>query len=287
MPEVAEVGFAPVPSGQLYFERVGRGPAIVLIHSAFLDRREWDPQFRSYAQDHTVVRYDVRGSGRSSGDRTGSSDGEDLVALLNFLNLTKSFVLGNSNGARIASEFAAGLPDRTMGLVLVAGAPHDLEPTKEEKALFMDTFPDREGPLIEMMRGLRKAEAIERILDIWAPSVPPEERSRLRGIASENYDRFVQFSLAAEPEGRMPAYPVAATLREGRLPILSIAGAHDEPAMNRMMSRFAAETPSAAHFELANGDHTASLSAPTEFDARVREFLGRVEAGEKWPPPRD
>jgi len=285
MPEPTQSGFAPVPDGRLYYERAGGGPPIVLIHSAFLDQRMWDPQFAAYSAHHTVVRYDVRGQGQSKGDRTNSSDGEDLAALLNHLNLPTAFVLGNSNGARIACEFAAGLPDRVTGLILVAGNPHDLEPTEEEKARFMNTFADGEGRLIDVVRAGRKVDAIDLILNLWAPRVPAPDRDRLRLIASDNYDPLVKFLTEGEPEGRLPAYPVASLLRTGRIPILSLSGAHDNPAVNMMMGRFAAEVPSARHFELTEGDHTPSLSAQAEFDARVLEFLARIEGGQPWPPP--
>lgn len=284
MPAVDPPGFAPVPGGRLYFERAGTGPALVLIHSAFLDSREWDPQMESFARTHTVVRYDVRGHGRSEGERAGVSDGEDLTALLNYLGLRQAFVLGNSNGARIAAEFAAGFPDRTRGLILVAGNPHDLDATPEEEARFMDSM-DQEQRLLELMQGGRKHEAIELILDIWAPRVPDVERDRLRGITADNYDRFVQFMTSTEPPGRPPAYPVQSRLREGGIPMLSIAGAHDNPALNMMMSRFAQEVPSARFYRLAGGDHTPSLSARAEFETLVLEFLARVETGASWPPP--
>ncbi len=246
----------------------------------------WDPQVAAYSRTHSVVRYDVRGHGQSSHDRTASSDGQDLTELLNFLQIPQAFVLGNSDGARIACEFAAGLPDRATGLVLVAGTPHDLNPTKEEETSFMDTYPDREGPLMELVKSLRKPEALELILDLWASQVPLEERAWLRTIASDNYDRFVEFLLRTEPEGRKPAYPVAESLKQGRVPMLSLSGAHDEPATNMMMARFAAEVPSARHHELAEGDHTPSLSAVLEFDTLVLEFLATIEGGQPWPPTR-
>ncbi|MGI0071353.1 MAG: alpha/beta fold hydrolase [Thermoplasmata archaeon] len=285
MPADARSGSVPVPGGQLYFEQAGRGPALVLIHSAFLDRREWDPQFASYADRHTVVRYDVRGVGLSTGDRSSSSDGEDLAAVLNHLNLPAAFVLGNSDGARIACELAAGLPDRVRGLVLVAGNPHDLDPTPEEEARFLDTA-EVEQQLLALMQAGKKPEAVEQILDLWAPQVPPAERDRLRGITSENYEHFVAFMTRSEPPGRRPTYPVAAFLRAGRMPILSISGAHDNPALNMMMGRFAAQVPSAHHVELEEGDHTASLSATAAFDRAVLDFLERVEGGRAWPPPK-
>lgn len=283
MPEIESRGFAPVPGGQLYFERAGTGPALVLIHSAFLDCREWDPQMDSFARTHTVVRYDVRGWGRSAGDRTEVSDGEDLTALLNHLDVRQAFVLGNSNGARIAAEFAAGFPDRTRGLILVAGGPHDLDPTPEEQARFMDSM-DQEQRLLDLVKAGRKPEAVEVILDIWAPQVPGPERDRLRGITAENYEQFVTFMTSTTPPGRPPSYPVQARLRQGDTPILSIAGAHDEPALTMMMGRFAQEAPSARFHLLPDGDHTPSLSARAEFEAVVLEFLTTVETRGTWPP---
>lgn len=278
-------GFVPVPDGQIYFERAGQGPALILIHSAFLDRREWDPQFAAYADRHTVVRYDVRGAGRSTGDPAASTAGEDLEAVLNHLGIMRAYVLGNSDGARIACEFAAGLPDRVPGLILVAGTPHDLDPTPEEQARFMDTFVDTEQPLMHFIQAGQRAQAIEQILAIWAPRVLPPERDRLRGITADNYDHFADFLSHDQPPGRRPAYPVRAFLRTARIPILSIAGGHDNPALNMMMSRFAQEVPSARYHVLAGGDHTPSLSARPEFDRLVLDFLSRVEGGLPWPPP--
>jgi 3-oxoadipate enol-lactonase len=280
-------GRLPVANGELYYQRAGQGPALVLVHSAFLDSRLWDPQFPLYARTHSVVRFDLRGHGRSSRDRSSGSDAADLVNLLNNLQIPQAYLLGNSVGASVVCEVAAGLPDRVPGLVLVGGTPSDLDPTSEEEAMFMDTFADREGELVELMRALHKPEAIEKSLDLWAPAAPPSERARLRTIAADNYDTFVQFLTAEGSRAPKPTYPIAASLKTGGTPILSITGAQDEPVTARMMARFAAETPSAHHVELPNGDHTPSVSSPGEFDAQVLSFLRTVEGGLAWPPPRD
>lgn len=273
MSETPSQGFAPVSGGKLYFERRGEGPALVLIHSAYLDCRMWDPQFETYGRRCTVVRYDVRGHGRSTADRSGSSDVDDLIALLDHLDLPKVYLLGNSDGARIACEFAAGLPDRVRGLIIVAGNPPDLDPTREEEVRFMDTFPQRGQRLLELAGEDRRSEAIDLILEIWAPAVPAPYRERLRTITAENYERFIELFRHDASEAHPPAYPVATTLEEGRVPLLSISGAHDNPALNMMMGRFAQKVPGGRHVELAAGDHTPSLSALTEFDSVVLEFL--------------
>jgi 3-oxoadipate enol-lactonase len=280
-------GFVTVPDGKIYFERTGEGPALVLVHSAFLDSRLWDPEVPTFARYHTVIRYDIRGHGRSTGDRADSSDAEDLTAVLNQLEVRQAFLLGNSDGARIVAEFAAGFPDRTRGLILVAGTPHDLEPTREEEVRFMDTIADREQALLELTTAGRKEEAIDFMLDLWAPRAPPPERERLRTIAQENYEESVRFLKLTEPEGKRPAYPVAASLEKGNVPMLSLFGAHDSPALGMMMGRFAQQVPSARHYELPEGDHTASVSSRPEFETLVLEFLAAVEGGRPWPPPKD
>ncbi len=286
MSEPYETGFAPVVEGQLYFERSGHGPALVLIHSAFLDRRLWDAQMESFATDHTVIRYDVRGHGRSTGDLAAASSVDDLTALLNHLEVRSAYLLGNSYGADIACAFAAGFPDRTRGLVLVAGNPGDFPPTAEEEQRFLSSFPEGEGLLVEAVQAGRTEEAIDKMLELWAPRVVEPQRTWLRGIVRDNYATTAAF-LKPEPAASppRPAYPLVERLRTTPVPILSLSGAHDDPVVGMMMGRLAQQLPTARHFEVADGDHTLSVSARAAFESHVKEFLARVGGGGTWPPP--
>src|SRR5260370_19142732 len=58
-------GFAPADDARIYFESAGAGPAVVFIHAGVSDRRMWDPQFDYFADRFHVVRYDLRGFGKS------------------------------------------------------------------------------------------------------------------------------------------------------------------------------------------------------------------------------
>ena len=71
--------------GRLYWEHAGRGPVIVLIHAGLWDRRIWDAQMEPFAESHRVVRYDLRGFGRSSPLEQPFSAREDLAGLLGAL----------------------------------------------------------------------------------------------------------------------------------------------------------------------------------------------------------
>jgi pimeloyl-ACP methyl ester carboxylesterase len=49
----------------LYYEVAGSGHPLVFIHGGQLDSRMWDDQFAAYAKSYRVIRYDVRGFGKS------------------------------------------------------------------------------------------------------------------------------------------------------------------------------------------------------------------------------
>ena len=60
----------------------------------------WEDQFEAYSQECKVLRYDLRGFGKSA---CPSPDGdyrhtEDLKALLDFLGIPKAYVMGLSMG---------------------------------------------------------------------------------------------------------------------------------------------------------------------------------------------
>lgn len=113
-------GFAPVNGTHLYYETAGEGSALVLVHGLGLDARVWDDQFEAFAERHRVVRYDVRGFGRSAPPDAGRfRHADDLRALLDFLEMPKSHVLGLCVGGRIAIHHALIHPGATLSLILV------------------------------------------------------------------------------------------------------------------------------------------------------------------------
>src|SRR5207244_11735860 len=72
-----------------------------------------------FSNSYKVVRYDVRGFGRSTKAETKFSDFEDLHALLQHLKLDKVYIIGVSNGGRIAIDFTTSYQNQVDGLVLV------------------------------------------------------------------------------------------------------------------------------------------------------------------------
>lgn len=106
-----ESGFAPADGARIYFESAGVGPAVVFIHAGVSDRRMWDPQFDYFADRFHVVRYDLRGFGKSEMPDLSYSNRADLGKVLQFLGIEKAALVGCSMGRVDRDRFHA----RTSG----------------------------------------------------------------------------------------------------------------------------------------------------------------------------
>ena len=113
---------AKIRDTETYYEVAGEGPALVLVHGAFVDHRMWDEQFGRFAEDYRVIRYDLRGHGKTGAtSRSKYSIGlfaDDLKDLLDHLEIERATVCGLSLGGMIAQAFAVKYPDRLDALVL-------------------------------------------------------------------------------------------------------------------------------------------------------------------------
>src|SRR5579859_3425605 len=58
-------GYVDLDDGKLYYEMAGDGDTFVLGHAGFVDSRMWDDQWETFTQRYQVIRYDMRGYGKS------------------------------------------------------------------------------------------------------------------------------------------------------------------------------------------------------------------------------
>lgn len=105
-----------------YYEIEGQGPPLVLVHGGFVDSRMWDPQAAYFSKSYTVIRYDLRGHGKTGGSAKSSYSielfSEDLHALMAALQVDQAYLCGLSLGGMIAQAFAVVYPNRLRALIL-------------------------------------------------------------------------------------------------------------------------------------------------------------------------
>lgn len=109
----------------LHVETTGddRRPAVLLLNPLGTTLSFWDPLIDILSEHYWVIRYDLRGHGRSVGS-VEPYDVHDLardaVAVLDALEVPQTHVVGSSMGSLIAAVLAGGYPERVDRLVLAA-----------------------------------------------------------------------------------------------------------------------------------------------------------------------
>lgn len=104
------------------YVRVGKGPALLLIHGIGDSSDSWRPVLKDLAKTHTVIAPDLLGHGRSEkprADYSVAAYANGMRDLLSVLDTDRVTVVGHSLGGGVAAQFAYQFPDRCERLVLV------------------------------------------------------------------------------------------------------------------------------------------------------------------------
>jgi non-heme chloroperoxidase len=112
----------------LYYEDLGSGPPVVLIHGYPLNGHSWERQTKALLESgHRVIAYDRRGWGQSSQPTTGhdyDTYAADLNELLEQLELTDIVLCGFSMGTGEVTRYLGTYgSDRVEKAVLLGAIP--------------------------------------------------------------------------------------------------------------------------------------------------------------------
>jgi proline-specific peptidase len=129
MPE----NFANINGIKICYEIAGKGNPIILIHGITAKKEDWICQFKSLSENFRIIRFDNRGAGASDRPNepyTMELYAEDLKSLMNFLNVEKAHIIGNSLGGMIVQTFAIKYPEKTNKIVLINTLPYFISDPK-------------------------------------------------------------------------------------------------------------------------------------------------------------
>jgi len=265
-------GFARANGARLYYETAGSGKSLVLIHGNTLDTRMWDDQWDVFATSYQVIRYDMRGFGRSSmPTETAYSPAEDLRALLDYLDIEQAHVLGLSRGGAVALDYALMYPEETLSLIFADAGLWDFPWTHYATS-------------VKVVREACRASGVEAARALWldhplfAPALEkPSVAERLQAMVADysgwhwQHDESLRL-LDPSPIERLPAL---------NLPVLVIAGERDLPDFLAIATLLSERIPGAEKIILPNTGHMSNMEAPEAFNAAVLDFLSRTGAHEQ------
>ncbi len=260
-------GFVEIHGGQFYYQVAGEGHPLVLLHAGICDSGMWDDQWSALAQRYRVVRFDMRGFGRSAAAARPFTPYEDLHGLLQFLSIRSTYLLGASMGGQVALDFTLAHPQMVDALILVGSALTDRPPS--------DALLRSWAQIGEALQAgdTTAANAIELALWVDGPHRSPEQisravRSRVREM---NAVKFAKHQSNGRPRGLEP--PAAQRLAELRVPTVVIVGDQDQPEIVEGARRLTDGIPNAQLIIMDGTAHLPSIEQPVEFNKIVQTFL--------------
>jgi 3-oxoadipate enol-lactonase len=231
---VEDDGRVRVNGAELYCEIGGEGRSLVLLHDGLLDRRVWDDQFVAFVPRYRIIRYDRRGYGKSSAPDRPFSDVSDLHRLLRHLNVDDAYLLGMSNGGKVALEFALEHPGMVAALVLVGPTLGGHHPSEEKRRRLSEIL------------SVARDRGFEAGVEAWMedPFYPPaKDKPTVEGLS-----RIVT-------------------------PTLILVGERDDRDNREIASILAGRLPRAEKKLFSGCGHLVNLERPEEFYGAVADFL--------------
>lgn len=247
LPQAAKSGAAPVNGIDMYYAVYGSGPTVLLIHGGLGYADIWGAQVADLSKDHTVIVAESCGHGRSTRNADPYSYdlmSSDYLALLDYLKVDKTAIVGWSDGGIIGLDIAIHHPERLTKLFAHAA---------NSKI---------DGVIPTVMENKTFAAYIEHAGEVYKKISPtPTE-----------YDAFLtQISnmWATQPNWSDD------DLKKITTPTAIVLGDHDE-AISREHTDYLAKTiPGAQLVILKDASHFAMLQDPEGYNKAVRDFIDK------------
>ena len=260
-----------VPGGNLFVVDEGSGPPIVLLHAMITDLRSWDGLAPLLVDaGYRVVRYDLRGFGRSTTEAVPFSSRADLVTVLDALGIERAAFAGNSVGAIVTLDASLEYADRCVAAIPLAAYVTGWEPplTEAEKALF------EEEERLESADPPDQAAIAAFEVSIWVDG-PGQPSGRAPAWIRESILRTVR---DANDPARVFGKPIVldppalGRLSRSGPPILAISGELDF-SDSRACGRLLVERADARHVVVPGVAHLIAMEDPARVAREMIEFL--------------
>ncbi|MGG1658208.1 alpha/beta fold hydrolase [Brevibacillus sp. NRS-1366] len=262
---LGQTGFVTVKEADIYYEIAGKGNSIVFLHGAPLDSRMWEPQMDALSKQFQVIRFDLRGLGKTKDPGFPFTLYEDIHSLLQTLQIEKASFVGASFGSYVGVEFALAYPEMVERLVLVC--PGGFEPPSE----------DRQQWFKKMTEAFHHGN-IEEALDINLHLLldgPEQQKGRVQERREWLNEIFREIFSQSAAQGNKPTWlepDPRGRLEEVWVPTLIVSGQLDHPDFIRTAERLASQISHAKHVMLHNSAHFPNIDSPNEMNELIERF---------------
>lgn len=245
--------------------RVGRGPAVVLMHCLGVDRHVWRGTIDALCDRFEVITYDFPGHGEAPVPAASYDIAElshQLADALRSAGIARAHIAGVSLGGLVGQHFAAHFPEMIDRLALI-DTVSSYVPEWRQRLL------DRGNEA----RAKGTAALTEGVLAAWftAPFIAEAGtavsyiRRAFAATPGEGYAKACEALVKAELE------PLAPRIKA---PTLVLCGDQDAPIFLSAAQWLQAHLSTAALTWLKPGKHAALLEQPDQFASALKSHLG-------------
>jgi pimeloyl-ACP methyl ester carboxylesterase len=259
--------------------KVGRGPALLLLHGLGCTHHTWDPVIDALAKRYTVIAPDLLGHGESDKPRADYSIGafaNGMRDLLTVLGIDTVTVVGHSFGGGVAMQFAYQFPERTERLVLVGSGGLGPEVSAAIRAITATGFSQVMGALTlpgvrhlgsaglrALSRtGVKEFRDFDEVAEIYESFRDPAARAAIRHVVRAVVDW----------QGQIVTMADRAYLTEA-MPMCVIWGAEDRVIPVSHAARAAELAPGARVEILPDSGHFPHKDHPQRFARILHDFI--------------
>jgi pimeloyl-ACP methyl ester carboxylesterase len=254
-----------VKEGRLYCTADGTGTPVVLLHGFGLDQRMWEDQVEALAGRFRVIRYDMRGYGRSSLPTSQPyAHADDLFLLLSQLNARPAHLVGLSAGGRMAIRFALAYPQAVRSLALVDSALDGYVWSADWQARW-NTIDARAkaGDLAEARR-------------LWLEHplfAPARAQSNVAIRLTEMVQDYSCWHWIHADPGLAAGAPAINRLGEIQARTTVMVGERDLPDFQKIAETLACGIKGAVRLTVPGVGHMVNMEAPQKFNSQLTSFL--------------
>lgn len=251
------------------YETAGEGAPVVLIHGLAMDLTFWRHQVDPLAEHFEVIRYDVRGHGRSEQAEPPYSlelMADDLHQFLRSVGVGPAHLVGLSMGGMIAQTLALSHPNQILSLTLAATTSE--YPPEGRQAFLERAETARESG----MRALVDGTLGRWFTEDYRQKIPADLSQVRRVVLGTNSACFGAAALAVSK------VDTTARLHQIVAPTLVIA-AEDDMSTPVAAARRIHEQIAGSRMEvIAGASHCCNIERPDEFNRVLLDFLIDVSA---------
>ncbi len=257
----------------IVYDYEGSGPLLLMIAGRGGTAQRYAGISAILRDEYTVVRYDRRCCGRSTGDKRRPMDmtqqAGDAIAVITDLGVNQAFIFGNSSGASIALRIAEYYPERVLGMIAHEPMTVSVLPDAAEWIAF--------NMKLEKLFHTQGVGSAMKSLSSSMIGVPSPVPNSGQPPGSHSADDAMDFFLGNEFMSLCYYRPDLERIKRNKIKLIMTKGRESGDAYYARTADVIGEGVGCP-VRIMSGNHISHVGAPATFSAELRSLLEDVTA---------